>query len=360
MAITRDYLNQLLSVGVKNGASDVHFKVGGPPAYRVDGLLRNLKTESLRPDDTRTICELLISDTRVRDKLDEITEYDTSYSVPGAARFRVNVFRQRGSLSAILRIIPSEIPTITGLNLPAATGKFAEFERGLALATGATGSGKSSTLAALIDHVNQTRNVHILTIEDPIEFLHKNKAASVSQRELGIDTSSFKVALRAALRQDPDVILVGELRDWETVDIAVKAAETGHMVYSTVHTTDAAKTINRVIAMFPKEEHDSVRMRLADNLSGTISQRLLPRKDGKGRVLACEIMINTSTVREFIRDPARSSGLKDVIEKGNIQYGMQSFDQHLITLFKAGDISYETAKAAASSPSDLERALAYD
>lgn len=357
--MNRDQLNQLLAVGVKNGASDIHFKVGGPPAYRVDGLLRNLKTNALRPEDTLAICRNLINNDKVREKLDEISEYDTSYSVPGSARFRVNVYRQRGSLSAILRIIPREVPTIDSLKLPPAISKYAEFERGLILVTGATGSGKTSTLAALIDQINSSRNVHILTIEDPIEFLHKNKAASVSQRELGLDTANFKIALRAALRQDPDVILVGEMRDAETVDIALKAAETGHVVYSTIHTTDAAKSIGRLIAMFPTEEHESARIRLADNLCGTISQRLLPRADSAGRVLAAELMIVTSTVRELIRDPMRTSELKDTIERGKDQYGMQSFDQHLIALVRQGAITMATARTAASSPSDLERAMSY-
>ena len=225
--------------------------------------------------------------------------------------------------------------------------------------TGATGSGKTSTLAALIDHINTNRNVHILTIEDPIEFLHKNKAASVSQRELGLDTSSFKTAMRAALRQDPDVILVGEMRDAETVDIALKAAETGHVVYSTIHTTDAAKSVGRLIAMFPSEEHESARLRLGDNLRGTISQRLLPRADGKGRALACELMVVTSTVRELIIDPLRTSELKDALEQGRDHHGMQSFDQHLITLVRQGVISMETARGAASSASDFERAMSF-
>jgi twitching motility protein PilT len=353
-----EHLNKLLTVGVRNGASDIHFKVGSPPAYRVDGALRNLKSLPMKPADTEALCALLLGDT-TREKLAELTEYDTSYSLPGVSRFRVNMFRQRGSLAAILRIIPGEIPTVASLHLPPVVETFADFERGLVLVTGATGSGKSSTLAALINRINERRPIHVITIEDPIEFLHPNKVASVSQRELGTDTATYKGALRAALRQDPDVILVGEMRDAETVDIALKAAETGHTVYSTIHTTDAAKTIARLVSMFPVDEQVAARRRIADNLRGTIGQRLLPRKDGLGRVVACEVMISTSTVQELIRDPARTSELKDVIEKGRDQYSMQTFDQHLIALVRNEDITIETARAAASSASDLERTLSF-
>ena len=225
------------------------------------------------------------------------------------------------------------------------------------LVTGATGSGKSSTLAAMIDHINRTRADHILTIEDPIEFLHTNRKSSISQREVGPDTQTFTTALRAALRQDPDVILVGEMRDPETIDIALKAAETGHMVYSTVHTTDAAKTIGRLIGVFPAEEQQQVRLRLSDNLKGVISQRLLPRADGKGRAVAAEVMVATKTVQEHIKDPDKTGSLKDVIERGRDQYGMQSFDQHLTELYQKKAITLEVAKSAASNPSDFERAL---
>jgi twitching motility protein PilT len=353
----QDLMNKLLEVGVKNGASDIHFKVGDPPTYRVNGVLRNLKGDRLLPAATREICMNLIADPRAKERIDELYEYDSSYSLAGIGRFRVNIFRQRGTLSAILRIIPSEIPNIESLGLPPQIIKLAQEERGLVLLTGATGSGKSSTLAALIDHVNRNRRVHILTIEDPIEFLHRNNQASISQREIGLDTANFNAALRAALRQDPDVILVGEMRDPETIDIALKAAETGHMVYSTVHTTDAAKTVGRLISVFPADEQRTVRIRLAENLKGTISQRLLPTADGAGRVVACEIMFNTKTVEEYIKDEEKTGGLKDVIEKGRSQYGMQSFDQHLTDLYKAGTISLEIAKTAASNPSDFERAL---
>jgi len=353
-------MNRLLQVGVQNGASDIHFKVGDPPTYRVNGSLRNLKGNPLTPSQSLEICKNLISDKDVKGKLDGVQEYDTSYSLEGVARFRVNVYRQRGSLSAILRIIPPNVPTAEQLGLPKQILRFAEEERGLVLVTGATGSGKSSTLAAIIDAINRSRRVHILTIEDPIEFLHRNQKASVSQREIGLDTANFNKALRAALRQDPDVILVGEMRDNETIDIALKAAETGHMVFSTVHTTDAAKTIGRLVSTFPADEQRGVRLRLADNLKGTVSQRLLPRVDGKGRAVACEIMFTTKSIQECIKDADRTPEVKGFIEKSRDTYQMQSFDQHLTELYRQGDISLEVAKAAASNPSDFERALHFE
>ena len=356
----RDFIDKLLKAGVGYGASDIHFKVGSAPSYRVDGTLRSLKSEPLKPSDTVAIVQLLCARASEQPDIESLREFDTSYSVPGTARFRVNVYRQRGTLSVILRIIPGAVPTIESLGLPDRVKGFAEEERGLVLVTGATGSGKTSTLAALINHINQNRAVHILTIEDPIEFLHKNAKASVSQREIGIDTSNFQIALRSALRQDPDVILVGEMRDTETVDIALKAAETGHMVYSTVHTTDASKTINRLIAMFPPEEQGAIRWRLAEILKGTVSQRLLPNADGRGRTMACEIMVSTETVKEYIRDASRTSGLKDVLEKGSNTYGMQTFDQHMIKLVKAKKITLDVARSAASSPADFERALNFE
>jgi twitching motility protein PilT len=333
---------------------------GDPPTYRVNGTLAPLKTEKLRAQDTRDICLHILRDPKVRDTIDVLQELDTSYSLPGVSRFRVNIYRQRNSLALVLRIIRAEVPTIDGLGLPPVLQSIAANERGLVLVTGATGSGKSSTLAAMINAINQTRRVHIVTIEDPIEYLYTNAKASISQREIGSDTRTFTVALRAALRQDPDVILVGEMRDPESIDIALKAAETGHMVYSTVHTTDAAKTIGRVVGVFPPEEQQMVRFRLADNLRATISQRLLPRADGKGRTIAAEIMIVTETVKELIKDPAKTSALKDVIEQGRNTYEMQTFDQHLTDLYRSGAISLKSAIEAASSPSDFQRALNFE
>jgi len=348
---------KLLSVGIEYGASDIHFRPGDPPTYRVNGTLAPLKVDKLKASDTRAIALHVIRDVNVRDNVDGIQEYDTSYSLPGVSRFRVNVYRQRGSLALVLRIIPAVIPTVEQLGLPPVLSTISENERGLVLVTGATGSGKSSTLAAMINHINQSRRVHILTIEDPIEYLYTNGKASISQRELGIDTPDFHTALRAALRQDPDVVLVGEMRDPISIDIALKAAETGHVVFATVHTTDAAKTIGRLLGVFPADEQLAVRYRIADNLKATISQRLLPRVDGKGRVAACEIMVATAFVQECIRDPAKTMLLPDVIQEGRSQYGTQTFDQHLTDLYREGYISIETAMAAATSPSDFERAL---
>ncbi|MBK6686352.1 MAG: PilT/PilU family type 4a pilus ATPase [Deltaproteobacteria bacterium] len=351
-----EQLNQLLRLGLQSGASDVHLKPGTPPAFRINGRLQYLQAEMLTAAATRAIAFHLVADPRTREVLDTLQEYDGAYSLAGQARFRVNLYRQRGSLSAILRIIPGEVPSLEQLGLPPEVVPLANEERGLVLVTGASGSGKSTTLAALVNHINHTRNAHIVSIEDPIEYLHRNVQSSISQREIGLDTANYHVALRAALRQDPDVILVGEIRDSEAVEISLKASETGHVVYSTIHTTDASKTIGRLISMFPSADEASVRLRLADNLRGTVSQRLLPRADGLGRVVACEVMIVTKTVQQHIRDADRTGMLKDVIEKGKGS-GMQSFDQHLIELFRAGFITFDTAVSAATNPSDFERTL---
>jgi twitching motility protein PilT len=349
-------LNKLLTVGVQNGASDIHFRPGDPPIYRVNGVLRPLKMEKLHPDHTRQVALHVISDPLTKTQIDSVQEYDTSYGLPGVARFRVNIYRQRGTIACILRIIPDEIPTVDGLGLPQVLKTIAGNEQGLVLVTGAAGSGKSSTLAAMLDHINRTENLHILTIEDPIEFIHKNVKSSISQREIGPDTENFAIGLRAALRQDPDVILVGDMRDMETVDIALKASETGRLVFTSMHTMDAPRTINRLVSVFPAEEQAMVRMRLADSLRAIISQRLLPRADGKGRTVAQEILVQTPQVEQFIRED-RVHELKDVIEHGGEPFGMQTFEQHLSQLYQQTTITLETAMSAAPRPEDLQRVI---
>jgi twitching motility protein PilT len=350
-------LQQLLVFGVKNGASDIHFRPGDAPTYRVNGELHPLKDQRLTAAQTRSLAAIVIQDDKVQANLDTLQEFDGSYALPGVARFRVNIYRQRGSLSLVMRIIPPQPPTLDQLGLPAVIARICSSERGLVLVTGATGSGKTSTLAAMVDHINKNARKHIVTIEDPIEYLHANHSCSISQREIGVDTKNFTVALRAALRQDPDVILVGELRDPETVDIALKAAETGHLVMATVHTVDASSTITRLISLFPTEEQLSVRLRLADVLKASVSQRLLPRSDGRGRVLAQEILVQTGSVQEHIRDANLTSSIKDVLARGNDPYGMQTFDQHLTILYRTGAVSLEAATAAASNPADFARHL---
>ncbi len=354
-----DQFHRFLYGALKVGASDVHFKAGAPPIYRIRKDLRSVRGEALTSNDTRAIAHLILKNSTVED-LEAVRDYDTSYSLPGKCRFRVNIYRQRGSFSLALRMIPDQIPSFEDLLLPPEVEDLANYTRGLMLVTGSTGSGKSSTLAAVINHINETRACHIVTIEDPIEFLHKDKRASISQREVGSDTADFNGALRAALRQDPDVILVGEMRDLETIDIALKAAETGHMVFSTVHTTDATKTIGRLIAVFPPDEQEIVRIRLAENLRATISQRLLPRADGEGMVVAVELMKVTGTIQEAIKNPEETAILKDLIEKSRSQYGMVSFDQSLTDLYKGELITFDVARRNATSPGDFERALHYE
>ncbi len=358
--MTPEEFHKILRYAVEMRASDVHLKVPAPPSFRIDGVMRAIQVRPLRPDDTLAIAEHVVLAARLGVRPDEISDLDLAYSCPGVGRFRVNIFRQRGSLSLVLRTISERPPTFEDLGLPPVLRKVADQPRGMVLVTGATGSGKTSTLAAIIHHINQTRPVHIITIEDPIEFLHSNAKAWISQREVGTDTRDFTVALRAALRQDPDVILLGEIRDHETADIALKAAETGHLVLSTVHTPDAAKTIDRLMALFPPEEQDLVRRRLAENLRATISQRLLQRSDGQGRVAALEIMIVTGTVREWFLDMTKATGIRDIIEKSREQYGMQTFDQCLTDLYRGGLVSLDAAKAAATSPADFVRALHFE
>ena len=338
----------LLQKGEQHRASDVLFKVGQPPAFRIGGELHYLQGDKLRPDHTLRIAEHVLTASRFRGSLDDMQQFDTAYGVPNIGRYRVNVYRQRGTLAVAMRSIPLRIPTFEELGSPPVARALAEMERGLVLVVGAAGNGKSSTLAAMVGHLNQTQRVHVVTIEDPIEFLHSDNLAAISQREIGIDTETFASGLRAALRQDPDVILLGEIRDEETMDIALKSAETGHLVLSTLHTPDVPRTIGRVLALSAEGNRPTseTRERFADNLRGIIAQRLLPRIDGNGLVLAAEVLVVTGTARESLRRPEGNVPLKDVMERGTHPYGMQTFEMALKDLVKSGAISVETARAA--------------
>jgi twitching motility protein PilT len=356
----QETFNRFLAAAVNAGGSDIHFKAGNSPALRINGELVAYKVPALQAEDTEKIAGFILKQSRFKGAIEDILEQDASYAIEDVSRFRANIFRNRGTLAAILRAIPYDVPTFESLGLPKVLAKISGFERGMVLVTGVTGSGKSSTLASIAGYINEHERKHIITIEDPIEFNHHDKNSRITQREIGPDTPSFATALRAALRQDPDVILVGEMRDTETIDIALKAAETGHLVLSTVHTTDAVRTINRLLGVFPPDVQHGVRNRLAESLKATISQRLLPAASGKGRVVAVEVMISTTTVAAYIRDPTRTAEIKDYLEKGHETMGTQSFDQHLAQLMRSGQISHEVGIEAATNPADLERALHFE
>ena len=360
-----DFLG-LLQLAFQKKGSDIHLAAGTLPVIRIGGELRQAGNQALTDEDLRQILDWIISEKSVREKIPTIKEYDGSFEVKNLCRFRYNVFRARGRFGIIFRIIPSNIPTIEDLGLPSVLKTIAESSRGLVLVTGATGSGKSSTLAAMIDYINTRSAVHILTIEDPVEFLHPVKKARLTQREIGKDTASFAEALRAALRQDPDVILVGEMRDPETIDIALKAAETGHLVFSTVHTTDAIKTIGRLVAVFPPGEQKMVRLRLADNLVATVSQRLVKRSDRPGMIAAQEIMMTNVGIQECISDPELTGTMNDLIAKSHTPHadaisdsGGQTFEQHLAALYRKKVLTMDAAKEASSNPQDFERNLLF-
>lgn len=350
-------MENIIKAAVERGASDLHIKAGDVFRARIDGKLQPLTKQRLTPEQTKEIALKLIPSEEDRKHIDKIRDYDCSWGAPGIGRFRVNILRQRSSFMVVMRVIPFEVPTIDKLRLPRVLEKVAEAERGMILVTGVTGSGKSSTMAAIVNQINATMNKHIVTLENPIEFLHRDLNCSVTQREIAVDTDTFASGLRSALRQDPDVILIGELRDAETIDTAMKAAETGHLLISTLHTPDATATVARIVAMFPAEEQEIARIRLADTLQAVISQRLLPRADGKGRAAALEVMIVTSTIRDLIRDRNRVGEIRDYIAEGKDQYGMQTFDQHLMDLVESGEVTFEIARAAASNPSDFELQL---
>lgn len=346
-------LHDVLNAAVKEKASDVHIKAGLPPILRIYGTLVPIKNqERLTPDEVANIAMRLMNDQQ-KEIFKTAHQLDTSYSVPGLGRFRINIFQQRGATGIVLRVIPMLINSIDELHLPKMLEKIVSEARGLVLVTGVTGSGKSTTIASMLDHINNYSTYNIITIEDPIEFLHRDKKCIINQRELGVDTRSFAEALRGALRQDPDIIMVGEMRDMETVEIALTAAETGHLVFSTLHTIDAMETINRIVSVFPPYQQKQIRIQLAGVIKAIISQRLIPTKDGKGRVPAAEIMVSTARIRECIEDKEKTKEISDAIAKGHTTYGMQTFDQSIMGLLNNGFISYEEALAQSSNPDDF-------
>ncbi len=349
----KNTFHKLLEIAYKTGASDIHLKVGASILLRVNGVLQEAKTPTLRPDDTLALVRIVLANVRPTPDIDIITEWDGSYSLPGVSRFRVNIYRQRNTFALVLRAVPFDVPTVESLKLPPVLNEIADEERGLVLLTGVTGSGKSTSLAAMIDHINVKRTCHIMTIEDPIEFLHRDKKSIVNQREVGFDTLSFAGALKSALRQDPDVVLVGEMRDFETIETALVAAETGHLVLSTLHTVDAAETINRIISVFPPYQQKQVRLQLASILRGIVSMRLVPRADGKGRVPAVEVLIATSRIRECIENPEKTKEIREAIAEGFTTYGMQTFDQSLMGLLNQKLVSYKEALRQSSNPDDF-------
>ncbi len=356
--MNQETLHRLLRLGIEKGASDIHLQVGSNPLYRFNGDLVELRHQVLTPADTEEVARILVAADARSETLD-FNELDLAYEIPGEGRFRVNISRQMRSYNIVLRVIPVEILGFDALNLPGTLRDISTLRRGLVVVTGATGMGKSTTLATLIQEINQHRKVKVITIEDPIEFVFSHDSSIITQREIQTDTSSFPDALRAALRQDPDVIMVGEMRDLETVDTCLKAAETGHLVFSTIHTNDVVSTINRLSSFFPIEEQSLVRQRLAENLKAVISLRLLNRKKHAGRVPAVEIMRTTRSIQECIKDPSKVREITDHLER-NRNDGMQSFDQHLLDLLRGNKISVENAVASASNPDDFQMKLSLE
>jgi twitching motility protein PilT len=360
MANTADGVNidTLLRTACENKASDLHLKVGNYPYLRVDGDLRALTQYSRISSEDMLNMAFSMMTNRQKQKFKENAELDMAYGVAGLGRFRVNVFQQRGNVGMVLRVIPTKIRTLEELLLPRVMDRICHEKRGLVLVTGTTGSGKSTTLAAMVDRINSTRTDHVITIEDPIEFLHRDKKGFVNQREVEVDTPSFGSALRAALRQDPDVILVGEMRDHETIQTALMAAETGHMVYSTLHTTDAPETIQRIIAVFPPPEQKQIRLQLASTLKAIISQRLVRKADGIGRAPAVEVLVATEYIRECIINPDKTRLIHDAIAAGTSQYSMQTFDQSLHDLYTQGLITLDEALTNSSNPDEFKLRIA--
>jgi twitching motility protein PilT len=353
-------MHQLLTFAAQHRVSDIHFQAGSPPLVRRKGELVHIKHAPLTAEDTLFIAQHLVGLQDVEEFKRSIRDWDGSFFLPNVGRFRVNVFRHKGNYAAVLRVVPLKVQSFEALGLPTTVmERISRMPRGLVLATGATGMGKSTTLAGIVQYINQHKRAHIITIEDPIEFIFDNEMSVISQREVGSDTLSFRDALRAALRQDPDAIMVGELRDHETVDICLKAAETGHLVLATIHTPDPVRTVGRMLSYFPPAEQDGVRKRLAENLMAVISLRLLANKAGTGMLPACEIMLVTHTISECIKNPEKTAEIEDHIAK-NRDLGMQTFNQHLVELVRSEKIAVEVAKAASAHPEELERDLMVD
>ena len=342
----------ILQQMIQQNASDLHLKVGRPPTLRVNGDLSPLQLPPMRPEDLKSLAEQVMTPKQVKEFADN-KEADFAIGVPGIGRFRVNVYQQRGTIAYALRSIPYQAKTIEELNLPKVVEEVSLRPRGLVLVTGITGSGKSTALSAMIQHINEKRHANIITVEDPIEFLHRDINCHINQREVGTDTANFTQALRRVLRQDPDVILIGEIRDIETLDTALKAADTGHLVFATLHTTDATQTINRVLSFYPPHQQAEVRFALSSALQAVVSLRLVPRADKPGRIPAAEVLINTAAVRDQIRDMTKTLSIPDLIKEGTVQYGMQSFDQSLMHWYSKGVISYESAVFYATNPSEF-------
>ncbi|MBP9089073.1 MAG: PilT/PilU family type 4a pilus ATPase [Kofleriaceae bacterium] len=357
----RPSFHKLLAFGIERGVSDIHFEVGYPPHYRLNGeLLGAIKVPPLTASDTESIAKIILEDRNTTvDFSRRFSEIDVSYSLAQRGRFRASIFRQRGAVGIVLRLIPIQVVSLESLNLPPVLSEIADVRRGMVLVTGATGNGKSTTMAAMIKYINETRHAHIITVEDPIEYMHEPQKCMIIQREVGADTESFKDALIAAMRQDPDVIMVGEIRDRETASTCLKAAETGHLVLSAIHTPDTMATIQRYVGLFDPDEQEVVRDRLGDCLQAVISLRLLVSKDGRRRMPAVEILRVTRTIREAIRS-GRLSDIPELIRKGRDLYSMQLFDQHLVDLVGSGLISMETAIYASSNPEEFERSLRVD
>jgi twitching motility protein PilT len=349
-------VNEYLQLLVEVGGSDLHLKAGGPAFVRVDGDLKPVtKLPPLSPGDVERMARAMM-DARLTSAFETQREADFAHAIPGVGRFRINVFRQRGSVGIVARRVLPGSPDFAALGLPAAVRKLAEEHRGLVLVTGPTGSGKTTTTAAMLSHVNATRRCHIVTLEDPIEVMHRDDLAIIDQREVGVDTADFSSGLKAVSRQDPDVIFIGEMRDLETVTAALQAAETGHFVLSTLHTTDARETVNRIVDMYPREQQNQARLSLATSLKGIVCQRLVPRATGNGRVAVVEVMVMTTRIYEFVMDPAQLPQIDEAIAEGGY-YGMQTFDQHLLQLYADGEVALRDALAAATNPHDFRVSL---